>query len=246
MALAVAELASVLVPHMHQDTTFTRACRAANDLQGRGLQQAHSNFVEQQKLEKALHRRQQALLKELHFREMSHAIEVARREALRDLWSQKNQLIQTLMVIDTVMFSCAFSLAVEATAPDATNMALLRIYSATTSCALGLLFLSIWLAVKLQARMASYDMHRPRLVYRCGQRHIDFPAFFECHGARLEVAAFGTFWVGTIVTVAASALYVSTIFTWHLDRVVTPLWLFVALATLAFTAPLLSKPLLRR
>ena len=246
-AAVAAELAGLVVPYAQQERLFADQCREANALQDRALQQQHRNFVEQQRFEGALHRRRMALNKELHRSEMSHAAAVARREAVRDVWSQKNQLIQTLMVVDTVMFACAFSLAVEATAPATTGVITLRSYSGATAVALGFLFISIWLALKLQARMSAYDMHRPDRAYACGSRHPEFADFFGCHCARLELAAFVTFWLGTAATIASGALYVACVLLWGLPlRFLAPAWLFVALCALGFKAPAFLNPCLQQ
>ena len=45
-----------------------------------------------------------------HDRQMFHDNEIARRESIRDMWSQKNQKTQTLMITDTLMFGCGFGL----------------------------------------------------------------------------------------------------------------------------------------
>jgi hypothetical protein len=45
-----------------------------------------------------------------HEEQMSHDTELARRESLRDLWGQKNHRTQTLMIVDTLMFSCGFAM----------------------------------------------------------------------------------------------------------------------------------------
>lgn len=244
-AAMVADLAAVVGPYLQQEKTFTEACRQANALQSAALEQAHRQYREQCQLEAALHQRRLALARELYMREMVHSIEVARRESERDVWSQKNQLIQTLMVIDTVMFSCAFSLAVEATATETTNASVLRLYSASTSIALGLLFISVWIAVKLQMRMASFDMHRPRQIYLCGNTHREFADFFACHCKRFEFLAFATFWCGTCSTVVAGAFYMATVFSWSMPRLLSPTIMFVALCALAFKAPVVLNPLLR-
>eukprot|EP00672_Neobodo_designis_P015899 CAMPEP_0174835528 /NCGR_PEP_ID=MMETSP1114-20130205/5455_1 /TAXON_ID=312471 /ORGANISM="Neobodo designis, Strain CCAP 1951/1" /LENGTH=240 /DNA_ID=CAMNT_0016069479 /DNA_START=28 /DNA_END=747 /DNA_ORIENTATION=+ len=229
-AAVAAELAGLVVPYAQQERLFAEQCRGANALQDRALQQQHRTFSEQQRFEAALHRRRMALSKELHLNEMTHATAVARREAVRDVWSQKNQLIQTLMVVDTVMFACAFSLAVEATAPETTDPVTLRCYSGATAVSLGFLFVSIWLALKLQARMSAYDMHRQDRQYGCGRKHSEFPEFFECHCERLEMGTFVTFWLGTVATVASGALYVTSVLLWGLPlRFFAPAWLFVAL-----------------
>lgn len=43
-----------------------------------------------------------------HAQQMSHDTEIARRESIRDIWAQKNSKLQTLMIIDTLMFGFDF------------------------------------------------------------------------------------------------------------------------------------------
>jgi hypothetical protein len=59
---------------------------------------------------------QQAL--EHHEREMMIEREGMRKENLHDIWEQKNNQAQTLMIVATLMFSCAFEIMVEGVPPS--------------------------------------------------------------------------------------------------------------------------------
>eukprot|EP00163_Fabomonas_tropica_P002316 TRINITY_DN1174_c1_g1_i1.p1 TRINITY_DN1174_c1_g1~~TRINITY_DN1174_c1_g1_i1.p1 ORF type:complete len:182 (+),score=28.99 TRINITY_DN1174_c1_g1_i1:34-579(+) len=57
----------------------------------------------------------EALQQELahHLQQMAHDTETARRENLRDVWSQRNRKAETLMITNTLMFGCFFAMIVE-------------------------------------------------------------------------------------------------------------------------------------
>jgi hypothetical protein len=240
-AVALAGLAAVAAPLLQQNHNFAEQMQRAEEHHHKAMALAQKRHTAQQQLEAVLQQRRHATAKELHYRSMSHGIEIARREAARDVWSQKNQLIQTLMMIDTVLFSCAFSLAVEGWTPPATSPTLNLLNSVVTSASLGVLFLSIWLTVKLQARMARYDVHHPRLRYVCGHAHLAFNDYFQCHCARLELVAFGAFYVGTMLTVAAAAVFMTAVFTAQFDAFWLPAGLFLGFCAVGFNAPLLTN-----
>ena len=44
-----------------------------------------------------------------HSQQMTHATETARRENLRDVWSQKTRKAETLLITNTLMFGCFFA-----------------------------------------------------------------------------------------------------------------------------------------
>lgn len=243
--LMLGELTGVMAPFVMGEARFDTSVATTLAMHEATMQRAAEQFQAQKDLESALHRRQRQLVKELYYRDMAHAIDVARREALRDVWSQKNQLHQTLMIINAVMFSCAFSLSAEATAAQGTPIGLLQCYSATCALALGLLSVSVLLTIKLQARMARYNMTSQRHKYTCGGTHPTFDAFFACHCRGLERGAFGSFYVGTMCTVASAALDMGSISTAQFPSSVTAMWIFVAVLVLAFNAPMVLWPATR-
>jgi hypothetical protein len=207
-----------MAPLWQSQRNFEAQVRLANDLHERGTQVANELHREEQSLEAALHHRAMSLGRELHYGEMSHAITIARREAVRDVLSQKNQLLQTLMIVDTLMFSCAAAVFCEGDIPAATNVWVVRLYALTLGAAMSLLFVSIWFCMKLQTRMAHFDLHHPTLVYSCGRSHLHFNDYFACHCRLLEATAFSTFYFGTIATMVAGAVFVATAFqVWFLS-----------------------------
>ncbi|MES1917567.1 MAG: hypothetical protein MHM6MM_009278, partial [Cercozoa sp. M6MM] len=77
------------------------------------LWQASSNHSEALDIAKAQHAESIEQAQQHHDRSIRVERELARREQLRDLWAQKNHKAQTLMIVDTLMFSSGFALIVE-------------------------------------------------------------------------------------------------------------------------------------
>lgn len=220
-----------LLPMWQNQDQFERSTRFANELHTAAINRANEHHKEEQSLEFILHRRSLVLDNELHREEMAHANDIAKREAVRDVWSQKNQLIQTLMIVDTLMFSCAAAVFCEGDIPESTPVELVRLYAFFLGAALTLLFVSVWFSLKLQGRMAHYDMHKPKLVYICDKTHVDFSAYFECHCRLLERVAFATFYLGTAFTIASGCTYTASAFQWQFE-VLSAAATFVALSVI--------------
>ena len=131
---------------------------------------------------------------------MSHDYEIARREGERDAWSQRSQLLQTLMVVDTLMFSSAYALLVQGDPPANTPLWVVRCYAAGLGAALALLSGSVWCCLKLQARLSHYDIHRPDVLYVCGRNHRTFQEYYLCHCRMLSRGLLLLFYTGTALT----------------------------------------------
>lgn len=205
--MEITSAAQVLTGLSVSETNFQDAIRTANALHEEGMMQAQRNFRDQARMEMLLHRRKHDRSKFLHNTFMAHTLDIARREAVRDVWSQKNQLIQTLMIVDTMMFASVYSIVIQGTLPPDTDFILTMLFSIISSLSLCFLFASLWLTVKLEARMARYDMHEPKLVYACGRPHRDFRDYFRCHCYRVESVAFGSFYAGTALTVVVASVF---------------------------------------
>ena len=206
---AVELAASVVAPMWQAQTQHTEAFQLGNELHIKALQLAEDQHLEGQRFEHILHKHSIQLEKELHYEQMSHDLDIAKREATRDVWSQRNQLIQTLMVVDTLMFSCAFAITVQGDPPPNTATWLIRLYSISLGTSLAFLFVSIWLSLKLQTRMAHYDMHRPTIVYNCGSTHLHFNDYYRCHCKRLSklLSAINCNLPGPVQTIPRDELY---------------------------------------
>eukprot|EP01083_Nonionella_stella_P092912 260239_1 len=132
-----------------------------------------------------------------HKQAMSHDTELARRESLRDIWGQKNQKTQTLMIVDTLMFGCGFALVVEGIPPENTSSGVLVLFAASLALALGFLFLSVWFSMLLQNRMTKYVISDQDELYVCGDTHPTFRSYYRCHCATIAGSASFFFYIGT-------------------------------------------------
>uniref|UniRef100_A0A7S1MLD4 Uncharacterized protein n=1 Tax=Neobodo designis TaxID=312471 RepID=A0A7S1MLD4_NEODS len=143
------------------------------------------------------------------------------------------------MVVDTLMFSCAAAVFCEGDLPSAAPRSLARAYAALLGLSMGMLVVSVWLSLRLQGRMAQYDMHRPRQLYVCGRAHRHFNSYFRCHCRHLEALSFGLFVVGTVACVASGGIYLSAAMYYNVG-VPTAAWTFAAVTGLAIIVALVG------
>lgn len=143
-----------------------------------------------------------------HHEAISLDIESSRKEAARDQWGQKTAGAQTLMIVTTLMFSCAFGLIIEGNPPTepAASEVVVQLYSATVASTVWLLFISLWLAMKLQARLSKYVIPDPTMVYDCGRTHPTFEQFYLCHCKHITQASYRLFYLGTASLVASAMI----------------------------------------
>lgn len=142
----------------------------------------------------------------LHHQAIQLDMLAALREHSRDVWAQKNLTAQTLMIIDTLMFSCGFALIIEGMPPEQSPSWVLHMFSFCIGGALGTLFLSVWLAMKMQIRMAKFNVFDAKHIYRCGKMHINFSAYYLCHCRQLTYWGFRLFYVGTFMLVLSASV----------------------------------------
>ena len=232
--------ASVVAPMWQAQSQHSEAIHLGNELHAKSLELQEEQHREAQKFEHILHKHSQSLEKELHYGQMSHDMEIARREGTRDVWSQRNQLIQTLMVVDTLMFACAFAIVVQGDPPPNTETWLIRLYSLSLGTSLAFLFVSIWLSLKLQTRMAHYDMHRPSIVYCCGSMHLHFNDYYRCHCQRLSQLAFVCYYIGTAATISDAAIFAFTKLYWEYNNVPAGV-IFVVISAIAMAVPAVGR-----
>ena len=178
--------------------------------------------------EMSLHDRTLRRAQQLHYETVSYELDIARREVARDVWSQKNEMVQTLMVINTVMVISIYSLLVQgyqfsngdSSSSSGGSSVLVVVLSEgytfafTCLCSLSVAchVLSIFVAFKLNSRTIQFQMHNPKTKYRpCGRVHLDFDDFFSCHGATLERLAFYLFYLGTSLSLITSAIFIWTV-----------------------------------
>ena len=149
---------------------------------------------------------------EAHEASMTIAVDLATRETMRDVWQQRQFLNQTVLMVDALMFSCAFmSISQPQITDDLPLPAWLGVvFAATTGAGVFLLMLSMWAAFKLQSRMGGFNVSNSDVVYVCGNKHAEFNNYYSCHCETLRITAVAAFFVGT-VAVLLSAVSVHTI-----------------------------------
>ena len=235
MHVAVDALSS-FVPILQNKSQHESSIHIASEWHQKAIEVATAQHEETLKFSSILHERDCALERELHCTQLSHDMLIARREGVRDMWAQRSQQTQTLMIIDTLMFSCAYAVVVQGDLPLAVSTWVLRLYATMSGVALTLLFVSIWFSIKLQTRMAMYDMHRPHVVYTCGRRHRNFHEYYLCHCRIMATFSFATFYCGTIATLLIAAIFVSSKLTWEYDANVAAI-LFLCISLFAIVIP---------
>ena len=235
----VVSAAAAVLPVMQSQEQHRQAIQLNNDLHYKSIVQAEMLHQEEIQLAEILHHRGQTLSRELHYGQMSLETDIARREATRDIWTQRNQFIQTLMVVDTLMFSCAFAVAVEGDPPTNTPKWILRVYAFSLGSSLSLLFVSIWFSLKLQARMAQYNIHKPSLVYRCGKRHVHFNDYYQCDCGSIARGAFVCFSVGTAFTIMDACIFAIEKLYWGYDSLAACI-VFGCVTAVALVIPILG------
>jgi hypothetical protein len=199
--------ATTVLPLWQQKRQHDESLRISNTLHKEAIdlnQKFHKEEMEQNEM---LFSKDCALERELHYGQMSHDFDIARKEGVRDAWSQQSQLIQTLMIVDTLMFSSAYALLVQGDPPSNSPLWLLRLYAAMLGLSMMLLFSSVWCSLKLQTRLSHYNIHRQDVVYVCGKQHRYFSDYFSCHCKAVARISFVCFYLGTATTLSSAALY---------------------------------------
>jgi hypothetical protein len=213
---AAAAVAASVAPLWQAETQHVEAVRLQNELHRQAIEQARQLHKESMELNDALFREECKLDKELHLRQVVHDYDIARREGIRDTWSQRNQLVQTLMIVDTVVFSGGYSMLIQESPASDAPMVLVELYVGLLGAGLSLLFASLWFSLKLQTRLAQFDIYHQDTVYVCGKRHRQFADYYECHGAQLTRLAFYSFYIGTVSVMASAAVitFIQLVYEW--------------------------------
>lgn len=149
------------------------------------------------------------LERQLHVSLMAHRTHISNKEAIRDVLQQRNELVQTMMIVTTLMFGCAYTTLVDGgrQVPHNSNAHVTTAYSFFISSALLLLILCIVCLLTMHARMATFDLHRPLKRYKlCGHQHPTFNDFFTCQFAALYRQSLRLFYVGCLLTLSGCSV----------------------------------------
>ena len=190
--------------------TTRRELQQAAALAEAEMLQAERHHTTELRHSAALHNEEATVQWDTHDAGMAIAVDLATRETMRDVWQQRQFLNQTVLVVDALMFSCAF---LSISQPQFTDDLPLPqwlgfCYSSSTGLAVFLLMLSMWASFKLQTRMGGFNVSNSDVVYVCGNKHADFNHYFSCHCEALRLIAVAAFFVGTVaVLVSAVAVH---------------------------------------
>lgn len=192
-ALLLAPAAQSLLQHRHEQTV-------TSSLRSEEMRQGAKQHTEAQEQEAQLHCEASSADLARHNEAMELKRKLARREAARDVWSQQSQYTQTLILIDALMFGCAFATFSQGIVPPTTALWLQYIISLTISSGVSISLLSMVMCMKVQSLMNAYRVGQP---YTCGKRHYNFDDFFDCHCKRARETALVLFYVGAVCTLAS-------------------------------------------
>jgi len=101
---------------------------------------------------------------EQHFQQLNADLIASSRESERDMFDQRNQSFQTIILASSVMFSALASIIVDGNLPTNSGSFLLIGYSLTCSLSFSFLFLSIVFCIELVIRTSSF-------MYKRGKSH---------------------------------------------------------------------------
>lgn len=203
--------AVLLDGYIHHDTLL-KSTRLHNKALKHAKLLTYAGFEHDQ----VLHEHSVAVSRELHREACAIDREFARREEMRDMLHQRTLKVNTLMIVDTLMFGCAFALFIEGMqlVPETSKGSInLTVFSIMFTLAICFLFISVWAAMSQQSRMSKYNIAKRDIIYRpCGHRHPTFEHFYNCHCKKLSIIAKESFYLGTIFFMVALAVIVFVIF----------------------------------
>jgi membrane protein implicated in regulation of membrane protease activity len=172
---------------------------------------------------------------------MEVTLEAEVRDGLRDEFAIKNNRFNTLMVCDTVMMGCAFSLVSDGSLPEGSIVQVTWTYMSGLSVSISLLTVSLWCSFIVCRRLNQVtawallemgpssshweeEMNAQRLQKR-------FDDWFNLHCRAMSVWAERALTGGVIALfVAASALLYARMET-ELKQGLAPAWMFVGFAS---------------
>jgi hypothetical protein len=99
---------------------------------------------------------------EQHFQQLNADLIASSRESERDMFDQRNQSFQTIILSSSVMFSALASMISQGNLPLDSGQVLLVAYSTTCSLSFSFLFLSIVFCIELVIRTSSFMYKRGR------------------------------------------------------------------------------------
>ena len=142
-------------------------------------------------------------------KELQHAQNVSRRENIRDTMVQESQRAQAIMIVDTLMFGCCYSLIVEGNLPDGTQETVVVAFSISLTISVSFLIISVWFAMNLQSRIVKYDISDKTVKYGKQQKmKSTFRKYFLEFCKPVYRLTHWFMWMGTVALLIAGTLLV--------------------------------------
>lgn len=209
------EVAACLSQAMASNVVHSAEIGQSIDLHRREIRQARELHEHALNIATDTHRHALQLSRRLHAVQVRLTVDLARREAIRDLFRHRSVATQTVVVADALMISCVFQMVSKFSVADGGWV--ITLYATTLAVAILLLVLSTITSLQLTARMVNYNMHKHLMRYRCGKIHPTFNSYFECHCALLETTSRLLFYGGASFTVASAVVNAYLLFALSLD-----------------------------
>ena len=102
---------------------------------------------------------------ERHFVEMDTEMVNAVKESERDMYEQRNQQLQTLIISSSVMFAALTALLVEGTIPDGAPDSMIVAYGTVGGLSFALLFICIVVSVEVLRLSSRFMLKRSRQLH---------------------------------------------------------------------------------
>lgn len=170
--------------------------------------------ADSKRLREALALDRQLQMEEL---EMERAFDY--RDQTRDTLAFRSEIVQSLLLADTLMLGGAFSFVYGVALPASAPSWLLTLHLCALVSSSLALCLSTAVAFALQARIQYYDIHRPEKRYWCGHVHSGFKEYYDCRGATLEMTAQATMYAGSSFLLLAAGSFVTAQLVWRFPAI---------------------------
>ena len=117
------------------------------------------------------------------------AIEIARRECLRDTWVAHSGNIQASLFIATVLIGFGYEILSGAIISQEwlkNQRGAVSIFFVLTLASIGMGLVALSLLLVRYHRLAQFDFETPWKIYPCGHNHVEMVSFIECRCRWLE------------------------------------------------------------
>eukprot|EP01062_Namystynia_karyoxenos_P013979 TRINITY_DN15022_c0_g1_i1.p1 TRINITY_DN15022_c0_g1~~TRINITY_DN15022_c0_g1_i1.p1 ORF type:complete len:381 (+),score=122.38 TRINITY_DN15022_c0_g1_i1:83-1144(+) len=134
------------------------------------------------------------------------------RDHIRDARDMRNEQLQTLLVMDTLLFGIAFAVLVEGTPPEDTNTVFLVVYHGVLAAALSANVASMYYALLVVNRVLNFRVDRPRMGADVHppihDRAQDFDHYYLTYCLPTEMVANGLYHVTLALTMLLGVMLV--------------------------------------